>query len=130
MDEAVDTHRDSSGQAPMARVGDVSGDAGRWMGRSLTVAMSKVRVSSRLQDKGLCRLSENDLGSKESRATDVGRVMMVFGFVREGWRLGPQAARALIYCINKGKLLRRKGAGAREDAGGDGFIEQCAKSAM
>lgn len=68
MDEAVDTHRDSSGQAPMARVGDVSGDAGRWMGRSLTVAMSKVTVSSRLQDKGLCRLSENDLGSKEKQS--------------------------------------------------------------
>lgn len=66
MDEAVDTHRDSSGQAPMARVGDVSGDAGRWIGRSLMVAMSKVTVSSMLQDKGLCRLSENDPGNEEA----------------------------------------------------------------
>lgn len=42
--------------------------------------------------------------------------MVVFGFVREGWRLGPQAARALIYCINKGKLLRRKGGSRQQRA--------------
>lgn len=31
MDDAVDTHRDSSGQAPMASVGEVSGDTERWI---------------------------------------------------------------------------------------------------
>lgn len=29
MDEAVETQRDSSGQAPMARVGETSGEGGR-----------------------------------------------------------------------------------------------------
>lgn len=47
MDEAVDTHRDSSGQAPRAGVGRVSGDGeslrggGRLRWLSLAVAMSR-----------------------------------------------------------------------------------------